>query len=437
MKKLALIASCAMLATSVCLAQAAGTAKVDDSAAKTDKQEKRVRHTKRAMKKRSPEEMAQMRKRFLEERKTRGVPGVIVSSFGKTVDGKPAKLYRVMGNGGMIIDFTDCGARQVRIYAPDRNGNLADITAGFSEASQYQTVERSFGATIGRYANRIGGGKFKIDGVEYNLPLNNGPEGMRCSLHGGTNSLSEAVWEGMPVRRGRWVGVRFTHVDKDGAQGYPGKLTVNVTHWLTEKNVWRIEYSATVEGKATPINLTNHAYFNLKGICNGTIEDHVLQIFASATTPTDKAQIPTGEIKSVEGTPFDFRKPRTIADGINADDEQIKIGKGYDHNWVLDDKSGKLAKAAILSEKTTGRTLEVWTTEPAIQIYCGNMIGGGKDQPTPITEKCGKVVPYRGAICLETQHYPDSPNKPEFPNTILKPGDVYSSVTEYRFGVTK
>ena len=437
MKKLAFIASCAVLASSFCFAQAEAVKKADNSPAKIQKQGRHTRSVKRNRPKRSPEEIAQMRKRMMEVRKERGIPGVIISSFGKTADGKSAKLYRLMGHGGMIMDLTDCGARQVRIYAPDRNGNLADITAGFTDALQYQTVERSFGATIGRYANRIGNGKFKIDGVEYNLPLNNGPDGMRCSLHGGTNSFSEAVWDGEPVRRGRSIGVCFTHVDKDGAQGYPGTLTVKVTHWLTEKNVWRIEYSATVDGKATPINLTNHAYFNLKGICNGTIEDHELQIFADATTPTDKAQIPTGEIKSVEGTPFDFRTPRVIGERIDADDEQIKIGKGYDHNWVLNNKDGKLAKAAVLSEKTTGRMMEVWTTEPAIQIYCGNMIGGGKAQPTPITEKCGKVVPYRGAMCLETQHYPDSPNKPQFPNTILKPGEVYSSVTEYRFGVTK
>jgi aldose 1-epimerase len=239
----------------------------------------------------------------------------------------------------------------------------------------------------------------------------------------------------MPVKRGRSIGVRFTHVDKDGAQGYPGTLTVNVTHWLTEKNIWRIEYSATVADKATPINLTNHAYFNLKGICNGTIEDHELQIFADATTPTDKAQIPTGEIKPVDGTPFDFRKPRVIADGINADDEQIKIGKGYDHNWVLSDKSNNLKKAAVLSEKTTGRKIEVWTTEPAIQIYCGNMIGGGKNQPNPITEKCGKVVPYRGAICLETQHFPDSPNKPEYPTTVLRPEEEFKEAIIWQFSV--
>ena len=366
-----------------------------------------------------------------------GVPGVIVSSFGKTASGKDAKLFRLMGAGGMIMDLTDCGARQVRIYAPDRNGNLADITAGFNDASQYQTVERSFGTTVGRYANRIGGGKFTLDGVTYNLPLNNGPEGMRCSLHGGTNSFPEAVWKAVPVRNRRDVGVQFSLVSEDGDQGYPGKLTVIVTHWLTANNVWRIEYGAMVEGKSTPINLTNHAYFNLKGICNGTIEDHELQIFADATTPTDKAQIPTGEIKSVEGTPFDFRKPRLVGEKINADDEQIKIGKGYDHNWVLNNKTGNLSKAAILSEKTSGRKIEVWTTEPAIQIYCGNMIGGGKDQPNPITEKCGKILPYRGAICLETQHYPDSPNKPSFPSTILKPGEKYESVTEYHFGITK
>jgi aldose 1-epimerase len=269
-----------------------------------------------------------------------------------------------------------------------------------------------------------------LNGKTYKLSLNE--KERNNLLHGGFSGFNRKVWK---VEDFSSDSVTLSLFSPDGDEGFPANLDVKVTYKIDGSAI-AIDYEATPDAD-TVIGMTNHAYFNLKGICNGTIEDHELQIFADATTPTDKAQIPTGEIKSVEGTPFDFRKPRLVGEKINADDEQIKIGKGYDHNWVLNNKTGNLSKAAILSEKTSGRKIEVWTTEPAIQIYCGNMIGGGKDQPNPITEKCGKILPYRGAICLETQHYPDSPNKPSFPSTILKPGEKYESVTEYHFGITK
>ena len=369
----------------------------------------------------------------------RRLPGLVVSDFGVTADGRKAKLFRIMGQGGIVADFSDHGARLVRLYLPDRDGNLADVTVGFNDVSGYEKYDRNFNSTVGRFANRIAAGKFSLDGQDYQLPLNWGPEDKRCCLHGGTNAMNFAIWKARPVRRprptGMATGVEFTYESPDGDQGFPGAMKVKVTHWITAQNVWEIEYEAKVEGKACPINLTNHAYFNLKGIGNGDINDHTLQIFGSKYTPVNAGMIPTGEILDVKGTPFDFLEPHVIGERLGSDHPQMVLGKGYDHNWVLDSTNGTLAKAAVLTDPKSGRYVETWTTEPGLQVYGGNVMSGGKDCPKPVPNQPGGTLPWRGAIALETQHFPDSPNHANFPNTVLKPGETYRSRTEYRFGV--
>ncbi len=359
----------------------------------------------------------------------------VVIPFGKTAAGEQARLYRLTNASGMVLDLSDHGARCVRLYAPDRHGNLADVTVGFNDVSGYEKYDRNFNATVGRFANRIDAGKFKLDGKEYQLPLNWPGNGKpTCCLHGGTNAMNFAIWKARVVRRPRAVGVEFTHSSPDGDQGFPGALTVKVTHWLADNNVWAIDYEATVEGASCPINLTNHAYFNLKGIGQGDVSDHVLQIFASKYTPVKAGMIPTGEILEVKGTPFDFLEPHVIGERLGSDHPQMKLARGYDHNWVVDNVSGELKKVAVLSEPKSGRWVETWTTEPGLQVYGGNVMSGGKGCPKPVPNKTGGTLPWRGAVALETQHFPDGPNHDNFPNTILRPGELFRSRTEYRFG---
>ena len=364
------------------------------------------------------------------------MPGVVVRDFGVTADGRKAKLFRIMGQGGVVADFSDHGARLVRLYLPDRNGNLADVTVGFNDVSGYEKYDRNFNSTVGRFANRIAAGKFTLDGETYQLPLNWGAPEKRCCLHGGANAMNFVIWSAHPVRRARAIGVAFSCVSDDGDQGFPGKMKVKVTHWITADNVWAIEYDATVEGKSCPVNLTNHAYFNLKGIGHGDINDHALQIFGSKYTPVDDGMIPTGEILDVKGPPVDFLQPHVIGERLGSDHQQMVLGRGYDHNWVLDSvsTSNKLVKAAVLSEQSSGRYVEVWTTEPGLQVYGGNVMSGGKELSNPVPNKTGGTLPWRGAIALETQHFPDSPNHANFPNTVLKPGERFRSRTEFRFG---
>ena len=368
-------------------------------------------------------------------RADRRASGVMVRDFGTTADGRKAKLYRIMGRGGLIADFSDHGARLVRLYAPDRAGNLVDVTVGCNDVSGYERYDRNFNATVGRFANRIAAGRFTLDGHTCQLPLNWGPEDRRCCLHGGTNAMNFAIWKAVQVRRPKATGVAFTYVSPDGDQGFPGTMTVKVTHWITSGNVWAIDYEARVEGKACPVNLTNHAYFNLKGEGRGDINDHVLQVFGSRYTPVDAGMIPTGEILDVKGTPFDFLQPHVIGERLGSDHPQMALGKGYDHNWVLDAPAGALSRAAVLSEPGSGRCVEVWTTEPGLQIYGGNVMSGGQGTPRPVPCKTGGTLPWRGAIALETQHFPDSPNHANFPSTVLRPGERFKSRTEYRFGV--
>ncbi len=346
------------------------------------------------------------------------------SAFGKTTDGQEVFLFTLQNASGMKATITNYGGIVTSLYAPDRNGNFDDVVLGYSAIDGYLQEHPYFGALIGRYGNRIGKAKFKLDGAEYKLAANNGEN----HLHGGVKGFDKVVWSAEPVKQDSAVGVKFTYLSKDGEEGYPGNLTCTVISWLTNKNELKIEYQATTD-KATPVNLTHHSYFNLAGQGKGDILSHQIEIFANRFTPVDKGLIPTGELRAVEGTPMDFRQPHTIGERINSDDEQIKFGLGYDHNWVLNSSDGAHALAARVHEQTTGRMMEVWTTEPGIQFYSGNFLDG------TLTGKDGRVYNHRYGFCLETQHFPDSPNKPEFPSTILRPGETYNTETIYRFSV--
>ena len=341
------------------------------------------------------------------------------ADFGTTADGSPVNIYTLRNAAGMEAKITNYGGIVVSLKTPDRNGKLDDVVLGFDSMDGYRTNPPYFGAIIGRYANRIAAGKFTIDGVQYQAPINSG----KNCLHGGIKGFDKVVWT--PKFNGN--ALELTYLSRDGEEGFPGTLTAKVVYTLTDQNELKIDYSATSD-KPTIVNLTNHSYFNLAGQGNGTVLDQVVSINADAFTPVDKNMIPTGEIQSVAGTPMDLRKP--IAIGIHVDDpyEQIKLGGGYDHNWVLNKKqSGELSLAASVGDPKSGRVLEVWTTEPGVQLYTANFLDG------KLLGKGGKKYQRRGAFCLETQHYPDSPNHPNFPSVVLRPGQTYQETTIYRF----
>ena len=346
--------------------------------------------------------------------------------FGKTKDGQAVDLYTFSNASGMEVRAMTYGGIILSIKVPDRNGKFDDVTLGFDSLEPYLANSTFFGALVGRYGNRIGKARFKLDGKEYKLAVNNGPN----ALHGGLKGFDKVIWQAESFDKPEGVGVVFRYTSPDGEEGYPGTLQVLVTYTLTDKNELTLDYHATTD-KATPVNLTNHAFFNLAGPGVRDILDHQMMINADNTTPVDITLIPTGEIKSVEGTPFDFRKPTAIGARIDANDQQIKYGPGYDHNFVLNRKGEGLSLAARVAEPTTGRVMEVSTTEPAVQFYTGNFLDG------TLTGKGGHVYKRRYAFCLETQHFPDSPNKPSFPSTILKPGETYTSKTVYAFSVEK
>ena len=355
----------------------------------------------------------------------------VASQFlAKTSSGENVNAYTLQGKGGVRMEVNNYGGKITKLFLPDRQGNLKDCILGFNDVEGYEKVDAYLGSLIGRYGNRIAFGKFTLDGKEYKLPTNNEPGGLPCCLHGGIKGWDAKVWKPIPFQEGDTVGIIFTYESADGEEGFPGNVKVKVTYTLTPDNVWRIEYEATTD-KPTPINMTQHVYFNFHGEAEGTILDHDLTLFADKMTPTDAGLIPTGEITSVKGTPFDFTTPHKIGERIRENDEQLKNGKGYDHNFVLTEpsKDGSPVKAAELYEETSGRYLEVWTTEPGIQIYSGNYLG------PHIKGKSGVPYSENGGLAMETQHYPDSPNKPQFPSTIVRPGETYRTVTEYRFGV--
>lgn len=346
------------------------------------------------------------------------VSGQVASRlFGKLPDGTAVELY-TLKDGPIEAQITNYGGIVVSLKTPDRNGRLADIVLGYDTLEGYLAGNKAyFGGIIGRYANRIARGTFQLDGKKYSLPKNDGEN----SLHGGTRGFDKVLWRGRAIPDG----VELTYVSPDGEQGYPGTLTATVRYILRDRRL-RIEYAATTDA-ATVVNLTNHSYFNLAGHGSGDILKHQLKINASRFTPVDATLIPTGELAPVEGTPFDFRKLTAIGARINGDHPQLRFGRGYDHNWVLDAQEGKLTEAAELYDPDSGRVLQVFTTEPGIQFYSGNFLDGS------ITGKEGKVYGHRTGLCLETQHYPDSPNHSNFPSTVLRPGKRYESVTEFRF----
>ncbi|MXV17013.1 aldose epimerase family protein [Hufsiella ginkgonis] len=343
------------------------------------------------------------------------------ADFHKDVDGKPVNLYTLKNKNGLEAVITNYGGRIVSLMVPDKAGKLTDVVLGYQKLSGYQKDnDPYFGALIGRYGNRIAKGKFKLDGKEYSLAINNGLN----SLHGGPTGFHKRVWEVVSSSADK---LELKYVSADGEEGYPGNLTVKVTYTLTDENGLRIDYAVTTDAP-TVQNITNHAYFNLNGEGSGTINDHLMMINADKFTPVDTTLIPTGELKDVTGTPFDFRKPTAIGSRVDADDAQIKAGLGYDHNFVLNKKDNSLTLAASVTGPATGITMDVLTTEPGIQFYGGNFLDG-KDSDG----KSAKPYPHRTAFCLETQHFPDSPNQPAFPSTVLKPSVTYTSTTVYKF----
>ncbi|HEY4246241.1 MAG TPA: aldose epimerase family protein [Lacunisphaera sp.] len=348
--------------------------------------------------------------------------------FGKLSDGRPVTLYTLTGPRGLIVQIMDYGATVVSILTPDRAGKIADVALGFSNLDDYVRKSPYFGAVIGRVGNRIAHARFTLDGKTYKLAANNSPGDLPCSLHGGRVGFDKVMWQAHSTEVGGLPALRLDYLSKDKEEGYPGNLQVSVLYSMTPDNGLRVDYEATTDA-ATPVNLTNHSYFNLKGEGNGDALDHELTLHASYYTPVDKGLIPTGEINPVKGTPFDFTTPHRIGERINLVNEQLKFGGGYDHNWVIDRKGTGLELAATVYEPTTGRVLEVLTTEPGLQFYSGNFLDD------TIVGKSGKPYPYRGTVVFETQHYPDSINHPEFPSTVLRPGGTYQSSTVFRFSV--
>jgi len=347
----------------------------------------------------------------------KAVPATLpnAAAFASTVDGAPTTLYSLKNSGKIQAAITNYGARVVSLLVPDKNGVLTDVALGYDSIGPYvHGPETYFGAIVGRYGNRIAKGKFSLNGKTYTLATNNGPN----SLHGGKKGFGAVVWTGKQVNDST---VQLSYVSKDGEEGYPGTLNVSVTYTLAG-DALRIDYAASTD-KATVANLTNHTYFNLNGQGSGTINNHVLQIAAGRYTPVDSTLIPTGKLDSVAGTPFDFRQPTAIGARIGQTDQQLTYGKGYDHNFVLDGST----PAVTITGDQSGIVMTVTTDQPGVQFYGGNFMTGAN------TLKDGKKDDYRGAFCLETQHYPDSPNQPGFPSTEIKAGQTWKSTTVYSF----
>ncbi len=350
---------------------------------------------------------------------------VTKQSYGKTAAGENVDLYTLRNSKGVEAKITNYGGILVSLKVPDRNGKFDDVVLGFNDLESYLTKNDPYmGALIGRYGNRIAKGRFTLNGVEYKLAVNNGEK----HLHGGIKGFDKVIWTGHEMKTPAGPAVVLTYLSKDGEEGYPGNLNVRVVYTLTNNNELKIDYSATTD-KDTVTNLTHHSYFNLAGEGNGDILSHIVTINANRFVPTDAGSIPTGELKSVAGTPFDFLKPTAIGTRINQDDEQLKFGNGYDHTWVINGRGMRLAATAY--EATSGRVMLVWTTEPGVQFYTGNFLNG------TLTGKSGKVYARRNGFCFETQHYPDSPNQPSFPTTTLKKGQTLKSTTIYRFSARR
>jgi aldose 1-epimerase len=351
---------------------------------------------------------------------TNTVGTISQAPFGKTADGTPVEIYTLRNAKGCEARIMTYGGIVVSLKVPDKNGNFGDVVLGYDKLDDYVKNNPFFGALVGRYGNRIAGGKFTLAGKEYTLALNNAPN----NLHGGPIGFDKRVWKAATLLTADGPVLQLTYLSKDGEEGFPGNLKVTATYTLTADNGLLLNYTATTD-KATLCNLTQHSYFNLAG--KGDVLNNLVYINADKFTPVDKTLIPTGELKPVEDTPFDFRKPTAVGARINADDEQIKFGSGYDHNWVINKPLGKLGLVARVTEPTTGRVMEVLSTEPGVQFYTGNFLDGS------ITGKGGQVYQRRSGLCFEPQHYPDSPNHPQFPSAELKPGQTYQNTILYRF----
>jgi aldose 1-epimerase len=354
---------------------------------------------------------------------SQGMRGTIKKeTFGKTTGGEQIDLYSLKNKKGMEVSITNFGATVVTLKVPDRGGKATDIVLGYDTLDGYEKGTSYFGATVGRYGNRIAGGKFSLDGKTYTLPKNNGEN----TLHGGIVGFNKRVWKAREIDSKEGEALEMSYLSADGEEGFPGSLSAKVVFTLpTDRNELKIDYTATTD-KDTVLNLTNHSYFNLAGEGNGDILDHVLTLHAKEFTPVDKGLIPTGELRNVAGTPMDFNSATAIGKRINESYEQLVFGKGYDHNWVLTRAGSGLVIAAEAYDPKSGRKLEVLTTEPGLQFYSGNYLDGAKG-------KGNKPYPQRAAFCLETQHFPDSPNHPNFPSTVLKPNQVFHSQTVFRF----
>ena len=336
-------------------------------------------------------------------------------------DNKNIDLFELTNNSGISMSVTNYGGIITKFNMPDKIGNSSDITLGFNDLQSYINDSPYFGCIVGRYGNRIGNAKFSIDGTEYNLNKNDGDN----NLHGGLKGFDKVIWNAKEVQNDNAIGIEFSYLSINGEEGFPGNLFTLVTYWLNNNNELKIEYKAETD-KTTIVNLTNHAYWNLAGENSGNILNHILEINSDNFTPIDETLIPTGEIKSVKNTPMDFTSPKIIGKDIEADYDQLKIAGGFDHNWVINGNDN-INFAARVSEPNSGRVMEVHTSEPGIQFYTGNFIDG------TLVGKSGTSYRKRDGLCLETQHYPDSPNKPDFPSTILKPGEVYKTTTIHKF----
>jgi aldose 1-epimerase len=340
-------------------------------------------------------------------------------SYGKMPDGTQVDRYTLTNANGMEAGIITYGGALVKLTAPDKSGKLADVVLAMDDLDGMRKQDAFFGALIGRYGNRIGKAQFTLDGQTYKLPANNGPN----TLHGGPEGFDKRMWTAQKGSAAEGASLELTYTSKDGEMGFPGNLTTKVVYTLTNNNALRIDYTATTD-KTTVANLTNHTYWNLAG--EGDILGHEVMIAADRFTPVDDGLIPTGELKPVKGTPFDFTTATAIGARINQDDQQLKYGKGYDHNWVLNKNDASMTKAAEVRDPKSGRVMEVWTTEPGLQFYTGNFLNGS-------LKSKGRTIDLRSAFCMETQHFPDSPNQPAFPSTTLKPGQTYHTTSEYRF----
>lgn len=346
--------------------------------------------------------------------------------FGNLPDGRPVTLYTLEASPGLAVEVMDYGATIVSLRAPDRAGELADVALGFSTLEGYLGQSPYLGCIVGRVANRIANARFTLAGKTYVLAANNSPGGLPCSLHGGKVGFDKVLWTAEPGEHEGRPALRLNYASPDGEEGYPGNLQVRVVYSITRDNALRIDYEAVADA-ATPVNLTNHSYFNLKGEGNGDVLDHELTLQASRYTPVNRGLIPTGAVEPVHGTPFDFTTPHRIGERIDAAHPQLQFGGGYDHNFVIDRPGNALELIATVYEPTRGRVLEVLTTEPGVQFYSGNFLDG------TLVGKSGQPYRQRGAVVLETQHFPNAVNEPGFPSIILQPGEVYRSTTVFRF----